>query len=260
MHPKRPERIKRFTQALERPLEDSLVRIKALAQNLAHKVIAILQSKIAATGSITNRILRSKLLGVIRELVDTHGRIRRTMRDQRRKRILGNLASIAGLFQRELGHTAQHAWLFDLAGNKIAQRPEHGNLLAVGTVSHIDVLEHVRMRADNRIDTGIQENLAVLKLGFIGRIDILGTPMRKCDHKVGARFARSLDIAGQVAQVQLLDAPRSAIRQRNAVCMLGVVEQRDFDAAALDNMDGVCQLLLLSATPGTTISGCLSRQ
>ena len=167
------------------------------------------------------------------------------MRDQGRKRILGDLASIAGLFQRELGHTAQHARLFDLAGNKIAQRPEHGNLLAVGTVSHIDVLEHVGMRADNRIDTGIQENLAVLKLGLVGSIDILGTPVRESDHKVGARLACPLDIAGQVAQVQLLDAPRSAIRQRNAVCMLGVVEQRDFDAAALDNMDGVCQLLAI---------------
>ena len=42
MHPKRPERTKRLTRALERPLEDSLVRIKALAQDLAHKVIAIL--------------------------------------------------------------------------------------------------------------------------------------------------------------------------------------------------------------------------
>ena len=157
MHPKRPERTERLTRALERPLEDSLVRIKALAQDLAHKVIAILQGKIAATGSITNRILRGELLGVVRKLVDAHRRIRRTMRDQGRKRILGNLASIAGLFQRKLGHTAQHAWLFDLAGNKIAQRPEHGNLLAVGTVSHIDVLEHVGMRADNRIDAGIQE-------------------------------------------------------------------------------------------------------
>ena len=57
------------------------------------------------------------------------------------------------------------------------------------------------MRADNRIDTGIQENLAVLKLGLVGSIDILGTPVRESDHKVGARLACSLDIAGQVAQV-----------------------------------------------------------